>query len=260
MSVKALIYRHLLARVPRAVRDPLARSTLLRPVRDWFFRPGGTPSLHRVPVRFEGFEFTFAAPFQSAHVAQTRGIENRICRFLVDHSPRGGTCIDVGANYGYVSLVMARAVGPTGRVVSIEASAHVYEGLSSNIAANGMQAMTTAIHGFAGRREDAGSSPPAVTVDAIVRANALSHVDVIKIDVDGPELDVLHGARESLQRFRPAIVVELTRDHEVIYDFLVDAGYACVDMDGLEVRRGAWPENLFATHGRLPTIRTSSKR
>lgn len=47
-----------------------------------------------------------------------------------------------------------------------------------------------------------------VTVDGLVRSLDLAHVDYIKIDVEGSELDVLDGARETIGKFNPAVVVE----------------------------------------------------
>ena len=50
---------------------------------------------------------------------------------------------------------------------------------------------------------------PARTLDAILKEAAVSRVDVIKIDVEGAEMLVLQGARETLARYRPALIVEV---------------------------------------------------
>ena len=47
------------------------------------------------------------------------------------------------------------------------------------------------------------------TVDAIVESLALERLDFLKADIEGWELRMLHGARQSLARFRPALMLEL---------------------------------------------------
>jgi hypothetical protein len=46
-------------------------------------------------------------------------------------------------------------------------------------------------------------------LDDIVKEAGVARVDAIKIDVEGAELMVLKGASETLDRYRPAIAVEL---------------------------------------------------
>lgn len=47
-----------------------------------------------------------------------------------------------------------------------------------------------------------------ITLDSFVKEEKLKTVDLIKIDVDGFELDILRGASETIDRFRPIIVFE----------------------------------------------------
>ena len=48
---------------------------------------------------------------------------------------------------------------------------------------------------------------PLTTVDNIVRELHLSRVDFIKMDIEGAEVRALHGAKETLQRFRPRLSI-----------------------------------------------------
>lgn len=51
------------------------------------------------------------------------------------------------------------------------------------------------------------------TIDAFIRARALRRVDFIKADVEGWEGRMLAGAGETLERFRPALMLELIGSH-----------------------------------------------
>src|SRR5262249_59237800 len=56
---------------------------------------------------------------------------------LIKRRLRLGNCfVDIGANIGYFTLLAARQVGTTGRVVSIEASPAVYSPLTANVRRN----------------------------------------------------------------------------------------------------------------------------
>src|SRR5215469_924020 len=50
---------------------------------------------------------------------------------------------------------------------------------------------------------------PLATVDEVVRALALDRLDFVKADIEGWELRLLHGAKASLERFRPRLLLEL---------------------------------------------------
>ena len=61
-------------------------------------------------------------------------------------------------------------------------------------------------------------------------------VDVIKIDVEGSELFVIHGAKDTIDRCRPAVQVEIVPkqckqygyDPQALYDFFAERDYVCV--------------------------------
>lgn len=145
-------------------------------------------------------------------------------------------CVDVGANLGLYSLGLA-LLAPRGRIYAFEPSPHVFKRLVSNIDANGasnieaFQAAVSDREGVVGFHEipffTAGSfteaertsigsdavgsvliEVPCTSLDAFVERQAIQGLDVIKIDVEGAELTVLDGARESLARHRPTVVME----------------------------------------------------
>lgn len=146
---------------------------------------------------------------------------------------RPGDCvIDVGANIGAFSLPASRMVGDTGHVLAIEASASVFRYLKSNLDRN-RASNVAAIHGAAGVNEggelsffDApiekfgmgsrapcggrpGCAVPACSIDTALCASGIDHarVRVLKIDVEGFELDVLRGASQLLESARPPVIL-----------------------------------------------------
>ncbi|MET8679390.1 FkbM family methyltransferase [Streptomyces sp. NPDC004647] len=144
-------------------------------------------------------------------------------RRLADFCPPGGTAVDVGGWYGPWSRRLARRAD---RVVAVEPVPHLARLLSSTSPANVrvVQAAAADHTGTAplwmppGGRGDRGVSSlvrrglhgsslevPCLPLDEL----RLTDVTLIKIDVDGAELAVLHGAEEILRRDRPALFVEL---------------------------------------------------
>jgi FkbM family methyltransferase len=166
-----------------------------------------------------------------------RGIYNPntavvICALL----PAGGVFIDVGANMGYGSLLASKAVGKEGRVFALEPSSRDFARLSENIALNSLQQVIfprrLAISERNGTAqllisseersalntlgveisckgvekistEEVGTS----TLDAFVEKEEIERIDVIKLDVEGSEVGALLGARGTLKKYRPALIL-----------------------------------------------------
>jgi FkbM family methyltransferase len=147
----------------------------------------------------------------------------------------GGVVLDIGANIGWHTLLMAQLVGPTGRVIAVEANPHVCNNLRENIRLNRfehVQILSIAIANSEGTAEflaplaeDASSGDGHVlpdqdrsgcaairvktsSLDQIVCDLGLDRIDFIKIDVEGFEWAVLQGARSTIERHRPHIIFE----------------------------------------------------
>ena len=151
----------------------------------------------------------------------------------------GMTFVDVGAHIGYYSLLAARAVGPAGRVVSFEPSPDNFALLTENIRLNGLSKIVRAenLALGAGRGEadlhlstcntgdhrlystlddddemfNAGMHRqsvrvPVISLDEYLGREGVERVDVVKIDVQGAEMDVLLGMRQTLAR-SPQVVL-----------------------------------------------------
>jgi FkbM family methyltransferase len=142
----------------------------------------------------------------------------------------GQTALDVGANVGWHTLLMARQVGPEGRVCAFEPNQTTRARLLDAAAANALTHVRVDPRGVAecsGRRrfrapaagdlwdgtgrlvgDGAGTDIDCVSLDDFAAEERLDAVGLLKIDVEGWELAVLRGARRVLAAFRPAIVFE----------------------------------------------------
>ncbi len=148
----------------------------------------------------------------------------------------GMAFLDVGSNFGYYSLLAAKAVGPTGRVVACEPYAPNREQLLANLALNGfggVEAEACALAEAPGTLDfvvppdsclgvghietSPGTHARTVrvevrTLDALAAGKDLARLDLVKIDVEGAEVRVLKGAAETFRRFHPALLVEINPD------------------------------------------------
>jgi FkbM family methyltransferase len=139
----------------------------------------------------------------------------------------GSTVIDVGANIGFFTVRFARWAEPQGRVIAIEPEPENVRQLRWRIDDAGVTSSVEVIEGVVA--DQAGTlrlwlspfSPAAHhlaadgipvrawTVDDLMAARGWPFVSLIKIDVDGAEVRVLRGARETITRWHPVLFVEV---------------------------------------------------
>lgn len=159
---------------------------------------------------------------------------------------------DVGANFGWLSLIAARIVGPYGKVLSFEPLDSNVRIIQHNVQTNefaNVQILPIALGETDGRGRFLCSSQPSwgmlaatgrepgefidettVTVrrlDTAVREYRLSLPDVIKIDVEGAEINALRGAADTLASSRPFMLIELHETNAAVADFLTGLNYQC---------------------------------
>lgn len=169
----------------------------------------------------------------------------------------GQTAIDIGANSGIVTLAMRSAVGPTGRVISVDPSPSACRRIAEQVALNGIENVeaicvalgaTEEITEYFRGRVGLGTLPSfdndlttrksmptrVTTVDEVVRSSGIGSLALIKIDTDGSECSILEGARATLRQRRPVVVCEfyaagLRRQGRSLLELATlfdDAGYA----------------------------------
>lgn len=230
--------------LPVSLQETLGGSRLTEPLRGYLLRPSGRARMESGEIAWEDLRFTFCAPFRTFHNARERGVENTLCRLARSVLRPGDTAIDVGANYGFVTLVMAHSVSPGGRVFSFEINPDVARTLAGTLVANGMERVVTLTPKGAGPRAGHGL----VTVDETIERSNVGRVRFLKIDTDGADYGVLKGATRVLESYQPVVVIEMHENAREIHDLLYAYGYRCfVSIDGRPLVPGEWPANLIAS-------------
>ena len=164
--------------------------------------------------------------------------EPRTWHALAPHIPSGGTFVDVGAHIGWYSLKAAKLVGAKGRVIAVEPDRDTLGRLRDNIRASGAGAVIlvapvacsdseSTLNFYSAPGANTGESSLSLAnasqdgkvaatyqvrarrLDDIVNEAGVARVDAMKIDVEGAEYLVLKGAVETLNRFKPVVVLEV---------------------------------------------------
>ena len=171
----------------------------------------------------------------------------------------GMVVYDVGANIGYVSLLLARRVGSRGRVIAFEALPANVDRLRQNLALNPELALRVEVqpravtnqpgpvqflvHASVGMGKVAGSAGrsetyagvieiPAVSLDAFVYAEGHPLPRLIKIDIEGGEVLALPGMRRVLAEAHPLLLMEIHGPEaaRVTWETLSPLGYRLSEM------------------------------
>jgi FkbM family methyltransferase len=172
--------------------------------------------------------------------------------------PPGGVLYDVGANVGFLSLVGARLVGPSGLVVSIDPESRNIEAIATNAALNQLDQIVT-VHAAAAavscpveivsvrdtlwtRLGAVGAHPwererflvDGVALDDLASRTGMRPPDVVKIDVEGGEIMVLEGMTGLLAEARPALIIEMHGKNQAVSELLGKAGYELQNLEGVQ--------------------------
>jgi len=192
--------------------------------------------------------------------------ETRLAKYLIRELRAGDTFVDVGAHYGYFSLLASQLVGNKGKVLSFEASPTTYQILSKNAAkASNVTCLnravsdvnteltfyefpnqyseynTSEVEQFANESWYQKHKPKAIQIETVVLDEYLPSSDIspsiIKIDVEGAEDKVITGLQQLLVSNTPTIIMEyLSEDrgnvqHQAAEQILKTAGYSAFEID-----------------------------
>ena len=198
-------------------------------------------------------------PLSHAHIGSLAfgNLEQSVQEAMLRHLGRGGVFYDIGANIGFFALLGARMAGDAGHVYAFEPTPDNAAEIRENVALNKLPNVTViekAVGAEAGRGRlqivddqswsklvETGEHPftervvdiDVVAIDDLVR-DGLRPPTVVKIDVEGFEVPVLEGMRETLAEHRPVVICELHGTHKEFAAFMRDAGYRLVNLEGPE--------------------------
>ncbi len=209
-----------------------------------------------------------------AHVLLDGFWEGWLTTFIAHRLKPGMTFVDVGANFGYYTLLAGDLVGPLGHVVAIEPNPAAVELLSKSVLVNGFSGWTD-IHRVAasdGAKQiaqlvvpstepknaylaDAPTSAsgrivsvPCAATDTLLQS--LQRVDFIKIDAEGSEEAIIRGLGHTIELHRPDMIIEFNphrcqNPQEILASLVSSYGkIATLETDGeLHI---ATPESLLA--------------
>lgn len=183
-------------------------------------------------VSFAASGKTLTLEFSSAEDHIARAIQNSgtfyEAELLADIRARlffPRCAVDVGAHVGNHTLYFAHVLGM--KTISFEPNPATYAHLEANIRNNGLDGLCRPRHaavgsasghvrpaqpseansGMATVESDPAGAVPLVRLDDAIHGEA--RIDLIKIDVEGWELDVLKGAEAVLGRHRPLLYIEV---------------------------------------------------
>jgi FkbM family methyltransferase len=153
---------------------------------------------------------------------------------VADSLRPGAVFYDIGANVGFFTLLAARMVGPAGRVYAFEPVPANASAISRNAELNGFANVAVrqvAVSRASGRAELVLASHPGgaslrssevgpcdavgsmevetVSIDDLVAQGHLEPPSVIKLDVEGAEVDALAGMHRTVEQYGPVIIYEV---------------------------------------------------
>lgn len=268
------LYEFFSNRLSLKTKNQLGSSRFLKPIRDAFLRENGKYKETFVEIERDylnySTKFRYYASIKNALKAKNKGVENTILRnsiiLLEQQNKTKDDCliIDVGSNFGYMSMVWGLSVCQNGKVHSFEANRDVYSSFLNSINYNGFKNIILNYNAVGNSNKtvkmyqmdttsnfknidstDKYDMVEMFTLDTYNNQIHLGRCDVIKIDVDGIEYEILQGSLNVMKQYRPIYIVETNNDARIV-DFFITNDYNILDMK-LEpyISPNQLPPNIF---------------
>ncbi|TXG38876.1 FkbM family methyltransferase [Seonamhaeicola maritimus] len=261
---------------PKSTKTKLRQFGLTSRIIDWFIKDKNAFRVVKTLVSRRYLEreiqFLFFASIKDAAKAKTHGFETkllqnsmRLCA-KIKKEETSLFILDIGANFGFLSLVWANSLTVNeGAIFAFEPNKNVFKAFAKSISKNHLETMITLENCAVGSEKkivklnlnnttsnvlDIKASNKSeyvqmTSVDTYLFDNAIQKCDLIKIDVDGIELDILKGCSKTLLKYRPIFIVE-TNENKDIIEFFKSRNYKVLDMDLNEYIVGEFmPPNIF---------------
>ncbi|MDU8885460.1 FkbM family methyltransferase [Yeosuana sp. MJ-SS3] len=248
--------------IPNKFRNYIGNISWLRFIRDIVLKKHGvyreaSAFVSRTYVNYD-VNFKFFASIKDVSKAVDSGIENKVLnnsiKLMNDYKKQQDDCIiiDVGANFGYLSLVWGTSLCQNnGKVYAFEPNINVCHSFIKSININNLKKIIKIENKAVGSengnvdlfinnttsnliKEETSSivktQIDVVTLDSYCIENNIHRCDLIKIDVDGIEYDILKGSIHTLKKFKPIFIIETNQDERII-EFFNESNYLVFDMD-----------------------------
>jgi FkbM family methyltransferase len=213
--------------------------------------------------------------FLVRQVLERRGFREPEMLALKSLVSPGNSVADIGANVGVYTKELSSLVGPTGHVYSFEPILDTFEilqaviskanlsNVSSFKAALGSQPaehemVIPDLGGFTGyywahlaRTGDSGrrEKVKVLTLDGLWKSNSIQRLDFIKCDVEGGELEVMHGGLALIQSQLPGWLLEVSREtSDEVFRILKDFGYRAFVYDSRLVEVDGYRDKEFSNY------------
>lgn len=230
----------------------LGKSKLLQSIRNSILRPSRKDVIVKEKVKWGIGEFYFYAPIKVAIKAKRLGIENTLLRNSIKLINRiqkpEYTVLDIGANYGFISLALQSNIEKDLKIIAFEPHPEICEVFKKSIDENrianiqienvavGNEAKEVVLNLYdqtsnileTGHQSLKTISVQQISMDDYISSNQLVP-DFIKIDVDGFELKILQGLKETILKHKPNMVVETNNDPEIL-NFFSSLNYQLYDL------------------------------
>jgi FkbM family methyltransferase len=182
--------------------------------------------------------------------------------FFYDYTPRGGDVVfDIGAGIGAETLLFARGVGASGRVVSVEAHPRTYRRLVDLCTVNGLSNVTPLqmaasdtdgkavisdlahhLQNTVLESEGRGIEVPTRRIDTLAADLGITRIDLLKMNIEGAERQAIQGVGTLLGATRRVCISchdfladdrgpEELRTKAFVHDFLIEHGFEVTTRD-----------------------------
>jgi len=187
----------------------------------------------------------------------SKGFEEKTTKLFIHLAKKSQSFLDIGAHIGWYSI-LAKKMNPEIKVWALEPNPPVFEQLIKNVAANeisincekkaasdtnGTKLFYLGAPGLSsssGLRPEVGGDSTiiveTIAIDKFIANSQIEILDLIKIDVEGHELEVLKGMEQTILSMHPIIIFEVSQmvdNYDEIYAYLGGFNYAfyCIELE-----------------------------